>query len=233
MSADENNTGENQTTTTEQTVDWESRFKATQSALTQAKQELAALKQQMQATPEQNTNQIDWDWNDPTKFFNPDVGFTDDFLDSLEKGVPVPKDVAKELGVTIKRAREIIAQQRSDKWDAVSGQKNTEKTVMEYLSKTYKGQELQSRISDLEHPRFWESALRQTLEEMGKSDANTWEPGGLPDAVSNTSNSGIVPLDPNSSEALALVSDPKYRSDEKFRKDYDARVRAWGKSQKR
>lgn len=207
-------------------------FTETKSALSRAQQELATLKQQ-QAQPKQEpqTNNVSWDWDDPSKMFDPNQGFTEDF--SKYVGDKIPKEVLSEFGDTIKQARQIIANDRAQKWDKVSGVENTQKHVLDYLQKTYQGKELQDRVSDLENPRWWEAALKNTLKEMQDKDYSPDgnEPSPLPDATS-TASLGVASLDPNSEECSRLMSDDKYREDAAYQANIHKRIAQWRKSQR-
>lgn len=226
-----------QTADTTQQHNWEQRYKDTQSALQnktqelqQAQQQLSALKQGQQKQPE--VNNVSWDYSDPTKFFDPEKGFTEDFSKFVED--KIPNEILTEFGDTIRQARQIIAEQRAAKWDSVSGVDNTQKHVLDYLQQTYQGKELQDRVNDLEHPRYWETALKNTLTEMGdknwKGDTGS-EPNPLPDATSTTTL-GVAPLDPNSNECSELMSDEKYRTDANFRANVQKRIGVWSKANK-
>jgi hypothetical protein len=232
-------------TTTESTPEWKTiasnftsetelanGYKNTKAALTQAQQELAALKAAQQQKPEgENPNVMpQFDFSNPSNFFNPEseTGFTPELIEHLDKSGAVPKEIATEFGQTIKQAREIIARDRASKWDKVAGFEGSQNHVLNYLQEKYQGQALQERLSDLEHPRLWENALKTTLEEMKASDykGNGDEPKPLPDAVT-TQKSDEKPLDPNSAEFSELYNDERYKTDASFREQVSKRVAAF------
>lgn len=216
-----------------QAHNWEQRYKDTQTALQQAQQELSVLKQAKASQPKQEpqTNNVSWDWDDPSKIFDPNQGFTEDF--SKYVGDKIPNEVLSEFGDTIKQARQIIANDRAQKWDKVSGVENTQKHVLDYLQKNYQGKELQDRVADLENPRWWEAALKNTLQEMQDKDYSPDgnEPSPLPDATS-TASLGVAPLDPHSEECSRLMSDDKYREDAAYQQNVYKRIAQWRKSQR-
>lgn len=212
-------------------IDLANGFRSTKAALTQAQQELAALKSQKpESTPAEQP--AAWDWNDPNKMFNANEGkFNPEFKQHLVTKLGAPDAVVDEWFSTITEARNIITQARSQKFDNAAGFQNSEQMVVNYLTQTYQGQELNDRLTDLQHPRYWEKALTDTLTEM--KDKN-WQPGRnepspLPREATNSfpAGVGVGPLDPNSVEARSLMSKPEYRTDPKLQATVSERIRVW------
>lgn len=204
-------------------------YKSAAGELTRTKQELAALKAQQATKPQESPG---WDWEDPNKIWD-STGeqFNPDWVKFVASSTSAPEPVLNELLDTVVKARGIIKEQSRSKWDTVAGFENAQDRVVKYLGETYQGQDLQDRIADLQHPRYWENALKDTLNEMqSKNWGSDNEPNPLPNVQPHAG--GVVPLDPQSPEAAALFSDPKYTSDTAFQKAVSDRIRAFRKTQR-
>ena len=202
-------------------------YKSAAGELTRAKQELAALKSQPKSEESPG-----WDWQDPNKIWD-STGeqFNPEWVKFVGESTKAPEPVLQELLDTVVKARGIIKESSKTKWDTVAGFENSQKQVLEYLGKTYQGQALQERLSDLEHPRYWENALKDTLQEMQVSNGSpSNEPSPLPNVQPHAG--GIVPLDPQSREATDLFGDPKYGYDIDFQRVISDRIRAFRKTQR-
>jgi hypothetical protein len=209
-------------------VDLAQGFRTTKAQLTQTQQELAALKQK------QTEDVPQWDWADPTKIYDTEKdNFNPDFSSYLQKSTGAPEPVIKELLDTVTKARQIIREQTTQKWDKVAGIENAQSAVVEYLQANYQGQDLQNRLDDLNHPRFWEQALKSTVQEMGDKNwkgKDGKEPTGLPNVLADAG--GVIPLDPFSAEAATIMGSLEYRSDPSKQKEVERRIAVWRKNQK-
>ena len=208
-------------------------WKQTRATLLQTQQELAALKAQKPAEPASPVQEVSWDFSDPGSYFDPNNGFKEDFVSTLSKSANIPPEIVQSFGKDIAKARQILAQQNKSELDKFAGFDNSLDTMTKYLQETYKGKELQDRIAALEHPTYWKPMAKDILSEMKEKE---WSPGktdGEPSALPEVAPvfSTRQPLDPQSIEAVRLISDSRYGSDKAFTDEVAQRIALWKKMQ--
>lgn len=210
-------------------------WKQTKSALTQAQQELATLKAQKPAEPASPVQNVSWDFSDPGTYFDPDSGFKEDFVTNLSKSANIPPEVVQSFGKDIAMARQILANQNKTELDKFAGFDNSLDTLSKYLQETYKGKDLQDRMDALKHPTYWKPMAKDILGEMKDKEWSPTKTDGEPSALPETTPvfANRTPLDPNSNEAVRMISDPRYGYDKAYQKDVADRIALWEKTMRK